>query len=177
MKIRFATPEDAAGIAQVHVDSWKTTYKGIVSDIYLDNLSVQERRTKWQKRLQDPEPGEGVMVAENDRGQICGFLDYGVDRESGKVHEAELYAVYLLQSEQRKGIGRQMVDRMLSELQAREYRSLMIWVLEQNPAIAFYQRLGGKEVDRKEIQIGDERFTEIALSWQDITALKIQKED
>lgn len=35
MKIRIATIEDAYAIAKVHVDSWKTTYKGIIPDHFL----------------------------------------------------------------------------------------------------------------------------------------------
>ena len=173
MKIRFARPEDAAGIAQVHVDSWKTTYKGIIADAYLDRLSVEEHWNRWEKRLKHPEPGEGVMVAENERGQICGFLDYGVDRETGRVHEAELYAVYLLQSEQRKGIGSEMFRQMLEALRTAGYRSLMVWVLEQNPAVHFYRQVGSEEFERKEIRIGEETFTEIALRWNDIARLTI----
>lgn len=173
MKIRFAQPEDAAGIAQVHVDSWKTTYKGIIADAYLDKLSMEEHRTRWEKRLSQPEPGEGVLVAENERGQVCGFLDYGVDRETGRAQEAELYAVYLLQSEQRKGIGRAMFGVLLEELRKKGYRSLMVWVLEQNPAVRFYQKLGSEEIERKEIVIGEQSFTEIALHWPDIVQLTI----
>ncbi|GGO02931.1 GNAT family N-acetyltransferase [Saccharibacillus kuerlensis] len=173
MRIRFAKPEDAAGIAQVHVDSWKTTYKGIVSDTYLNTLSVGERWNRWEKRLMEPDRDEGVMVAENERGQICGFLDFGESRETGRLNEAELYAVYLLQSEQRKGIGREMFRKMIGELQRRGYRSLMVWVLEQNPAVHFYVRLGAVELERKEIRIGEETFTEIALGWPDISRLTI----
>lgn len=173
MKIRFAKPEDAAGIAQVYVDSWKTTYKGIIAAAYLDKLSMEEHRNRWEKRLSYPEPGEGVLIAENERGQICGFLDYGVDRETGRVHEAELYAVYLLQSEQRKGIGRLMFGVLLEELRNKGYRSLIVWVLEQNPAVHFYRKLGSEEFERKEIRLGEESFTEIALYWQDISQLTI----
>ena len=32
MHIRHANEQDARGIANVHVNSWKTTYKGIVED-------------------------------------------------------------------------------------------------------------------------------------------------
>ncbi|MDO3411099.1 GNAT family N-acetyltransferase [Saccharibacillus sp. CPCC 101409] len=173
MNIRIARPEDAAGIAQVHVDSWKTTYKGIVSDAYLDSLSVEERWTRWEDRLRRPDLDEGVMVAENERGQICGFLDFGQSRETGRTQEAELYAVYLLQSEQRKGVGRKMFRKMVAELKERGYRSLMVWVLEPNPAVHFYKRLGAEEFERKEIRIGDEPFTEIAFCWNDIDRLTV----
>ncbi|MFC8561731.1 GNAT family N-acetyltransferase, partial [Peribacillus frigoritolerans] len=35
MKIRKAIEEDVDGIANVHINSWKTTYKGILPDQYL----------------------------------------------------------------------------------------------------------------------------------------------
>jgi hypothetical protein len=35
-QIRKAKLEDASGIASVHIESWKTTYKGIVSANYLN---------------------------------------------------------------------------------------------------------------------------------------------
>jgi hypothetical protein len=41
--IRRAEPRDAAGIAHVHVASWRTTYRGIVPDSYLDALDEPER--------------------------------------------------------------------------------------------------------------------------------------
>lgn len=36
MEIRKANLNDALGVAKVQVDSWKTTYKNIVPDEYLD---------------------------------------------------------------------------------------------------------------------------------------------
>ena len=37
--LRRANINDAAAIAKVHVDTWKSTYKGIVPDDYLSSLS------------------------------------------------------------------------------------------------------------------------------------------
>jgi hypothetical protein len=42
MRVREANPTDAAAIAKVHVDSWRTTYKSIVPDDFLANLSYEE---------------------------------------------------------------------------------------------------------------------------------------
>ena len=47
--IRKAELEDAKGIAKVHVDSWRTTYKGIVPDTFLENLSYENREQIWKK--------------------------------------------------------------------------------------------------------------------------------
>jgi hypothetical protein len=37
--IREARTEDIAGIAKVHVDTWQTTYAGIVPDEHLANMT------------------------------------------------------------------------------------------------------------------------------------------
>ncbi|WP_330217584.1 hypothetical protein [Planococcus halocryophilus] len=41
MKTRKATEQDAPGIAKVHVDSWKTTYKEILPSAFLTSLSYE----------------------------------------------------------------------------------------------------------------------------------------
>lgn len=43
MNIRKANRDDAPGIAKVHVDSWRTTYKGIIPQSFLDELSYEQR--------------------------------------------------------------------------------------------------------------------------------------
>ncbi|KAF0820926.1 MULTISPECIES: hypothetical protein [unclassified Cytobacillus] len=47
MKIRAAELSDAEGIAKVHVDSWRTTYKDIIPENFLENLSYQSREELW----------------------------------------------------------------------------------------------------------------------------------
>ena len=51
LEIRTARIEDSPGIARVHVDSWRTTYRGIVPQDVLENLSYQQRQEIWQERL------------------------------------------------------------------------------------------------------------------------------
>jgi hypothetical protein len=45
--IRPAHLDDAPGIARVHVDSWRTTYKGVIPDTILANLSYEARTQQW----------------------------------------------------------------------------------------------------------------------------------
>lgn len=49
--IREAELVDAPGIAKVHVDSWRTTYKNIMSDDFLSHLSYEQRTKLWEKTL------------------------------------------------------------------------------------------------------------------------------
>ena len=43
--IRRAIKDDIPGIAKVHADSWKTTYKGIFPNEILENITYEQRKT------------------------------------------------------------------------------------------------------------------------------------
>lgn len=43
LHIRRAIKDDISAIAKVHVDSWKTTYKGIFANGILDNITYEQR--------------------------------------------------------------------------------------------------------------------------------------
>ena len=49
--IRPAVIHDARAIAQVHVESWKSTYRGILPEALLDGLSVEKREASWRELL------------------------------------------------------------------------------------------------------------------------------
>ena len=44
-------------------------------------------------------------------------------------------------------------------------------LLENNPAEAFYQRLGGKRCEVKVLQIGGQDYNEIAYGWESLDDL------
>lgn len=169
MKIRKATLADAKGIARVHVDSWIATYRNIVPDTYLDQLSYEAREQLWKENLK----ANNNFVAENDDGEIIGFADGGKER-TGKYAalQGELYSIYILPEYQAKGIGRSLIKRVVEHLKENGQHSLLIWVLEDNPSRGFYEKMGGKEVDRKTLSISGKKLTEIAYGWEDIDQLK-----
>jgi GNAT superfamily N-acetyltransferase len=111
-----------------------------------------------------------ILVAEDEAG-VFGFVSGGALRDSIPGYDAELYAIYLLQQKQKQGLGRTLVRRLAEVLRGRGYRSLVVWVLERNPCLGFYTRLGGVRVLTKEIQIGGAQLTEVALAWSDIADL------
>src|ERR1700685_869365 len=144
--VRLARVDDARAIAEVHVASWRTTYKGIFSDALLDNLSVDKRELSWREMLASPEPNSVTLVACNVGGSIVGFVSGGAERTGRLGYEGELYAIYLLQLAQRQGLGTLLVQHFVCELRARGLGSMAVWVLAANPFREFYEALGGKVV-------------------------------
>ncbi|MDY0405569.1 GNAT family N-acetyltransferase [Virgibacillus sp. 179-BFC.A HS] len=166
MIIRPAEENDAAGIAKVHVDSWRTTYKGIVPDTYLfETLTYESRLKNWQGNLSQGH----VFVAEDEQQGIVGFANGGKER-SGKYpkHEGELYAIYILKDFQKKDIGRKLTERVVHHLVDNGIQSMLVWVLQENPSRYFYEKIGGTCVDAETIQIGGKKFQELAYRWENL---------
>ncbi len=188
MLIRKALPSDAAGITRVHIDSWRTTYRGLVPDEYLDGLSCERGVANWDSLLRNPAEGCSVFVVEGPSGNIVGFASAGPARPATAAatsgseappgyppghapHEGEIYAIYLLVEHQRRGLGSRLLQAAAAELSAQRMRSMIIWVLAGNPSRLFYEALGGREVGRQDIVIGGVVLEEIAYRWPDLGAL------
>ncbi len=165
--IRRATPEDAAAIAHVQVESWRTTYSGIVPDAYLQELDEAQRASRWLELLNaDPD----FFVAERDQ-QVVGFAVGGASRDKVECCDAELYAIYLLAESQRAKIGSDLLRELARALIARGFASMDVWVLARNPAKGFYTRLGAHYAATKQIEIGGASLMEQGYVWPDLQTL------
>ncbi|KAK3196800.1 hypothetical protein K4F52_000144 [Lecanicillium sp. MT-2017a] len=165
--IRKATPEDAASVAQIHIQSWRETYTGIVPQSYLDSLNVETRTANWTSHLQRKGSFD-VYLALLD-GQAVGIAAGGKRRETetAATYQGELFLVYVLQSAKGKGIGRILTKKVAGMIREDGLRGAMLWVLERNPSKGFYEHVGGKEVARKTIEIGGAELVEVMYAWDE----------
>ncbi|NMH68566.1 GNAT family N-acetyltransferase [Bacillus sp. RO3] len=155
---RKAELQDAEGIAFVHIHSWRTTYKGIISEEYLQSLSIEEREQKWRGILSG---SHHTYVCEEEDGKIVGFVSFGKER-SGE-YEGELYAIYLLKEYQGKGIGKRLFAIAVHELKKQGLFSMWIWVLKENPSKHFYYAFKPSLIKEEVLKIGRETHPEEGL--------------
>jgi ribosomal protein S18 acetylase RimI-like enzyme len=175
--IRPARLEDVPGIAKVQVDSWRTSYKGLIADEFLAALTYERRMQVWSQNLTDPQNNSFLYVGETRLGEIAGFVSAGAEREGDPNYRGELYAIYLLQQAQRHGLGRKLVDIAMRELCERGYSSMLLWVLRDNlPARKFYEAIGGEALRQKSIEIGSQVLIEVAYGWKNLLTLVSTKE-
>jgi len=168
MKIRKAIEKDAAGIAQVHYKSWLTTYKGIMPDDYLANLSYEKRESMWSKSLSDKKFKSIVFLLEDNKGNIIGMCSAGKDKncESGLL--GMLYGIYILKPYQKKGFGQQLFIKACDALIQEGCKSLKLEVLKANSSATFYEKQGGKISKEKEVEIGGKQLTMLTYYWENI---------
>ena len=143
MTVRAANVEDAAGIAAVHVESWRWSYKGLLPQKELDALDVEARTRSWRTQLAavGSEPRR-TLVATDEVG-ICVFAAVGPCRDHDARGEGELYAIYLALRAAGRGIGHALLEEAHAALRTLGFREVTLWVLRNNArAIAFYVREG-----------------------------------
>lgn len=167
ISIRPATEHDAVAISHVHVQSWRTTYAGIVPAEYLATLDEAERVLLWRDWLTRD---IRVYIADLD-GEIVGFISGGAIREPVQTYDAELYAIYLLEQAQRQGIGTALLKQLAKSLLGKGFTGMIVWVLERNPSTHFYVRSSAQAVTAKDIQIGGVTLSEVCYGWPDLQAI------
>ena len=169
MQIRQATLRDAKEIANVHVDSWRTTYRGIISDSYLNSLSYEQRIELWKRNVADEE--NYIVAAENEDGEIVGFGTAGKRPENKEWNTGDLTSIYLLEAYQGKGIGKLLLTELFRYFTKRGYEKVFVEVLEENKTRHFYEYYGAVLVKKDQIEIDGEILNELIYVWNDVEAV------
>lgn len=172
MKIREAEVADTDGIARVHVESWQTTYKGIMPDEYLAGITIEKRRKLWANILSSKTneifEKPVIFVTENESGEIIGFVSGGKKKNPDNEYEAELGGIYLLKEYQRQGTGRKLVDIFVQSLIDEGVESMSLCVLADNSSKFFYEKLGGQKVSETKTVIGGKELAHLIYGWKNI---------
>lgn len=165
MKIRVAVKEDSAAIGKVHVDSWRTTYKGIVPDDVLEKMSYEQQKEQWDYILTIDHVI--VLVAEVD-GKIVAYASAGPFNQQKFPRQAGLSTLYSLEEYQGQGIGRALVKEMFTMLQAQGISKVMVEVLKDNKSKYFYEKYGAVFLHNTYIEMGGSPLTESIYVWPSI---------
>ncbi|TVX94607.1 GNAT family N-acetyltransferase [Paenibacillus agilis] len=173
MNVRSAYRQDIEGLSVVHVNSWKTTYEGVIADAVLSNLSIEGRKKSWEWIFENQKQDETTYVIETE-GTIVGFINGGKSRELELDYDAEIYSLYLLKEVQGSGYGKLLFHKLVNQLRSDNYHSMMVWVLEANPSLGFYKKMGGQYISQKEIKIGGETLIEVAFGWNDLSIISAE---
>lgn len=170
--MRAARPGDAAAIAFVHQESWRTTYGGILPAAVIAEQAGGKTEAIWRHRILSPAPGYATWIAES-AGNVVGFASCGAARHRLEGLEAEVYALYVLQEHQRRGAGAALLGECARHFVRNGLFGFYLWALKANRARLFYEALGGEAVGEKSERLGQHSFTEVAYAWRDLSRLAV----
>ena len=171
IEFRDGTPSDAFTIAELHTQSWRNTYRGILRDNYLDGDIFAERLALWETRLGNPESTQFSVIA-FDEGRPVGFAFVlaDADPQAGAL----LDNLHVLPEAQGTGLGKKILRRAGTWVRDQfPGQGIFLWVFEGNaPARRFYEKLGANIVERVIAEApGGGRIAEWRYAWADANDL------
>ncbi len=178
MNYREANLSDLKGVIKVGINTWKTTYNGIISDNFLQGLSYKDKKEKWKQRLENPTHGAKIYIAESRQNNIVGFALATLEKYNPLIipvqsekYVGELCAIYVLKDFQDKKIGTQLVKLIVRYFLKNKIKSMIVWVLKENPYQRFYKKIGGQYLGEQSIEIGGKKYIENAYGWENIESI------
>jgi ribosomal protein S18 acetylase RimI-like enzyme len=143
LTVRRAAAADVERLAEVHIQCWRETYRGMLSDAFLAGADQSGRVALWRHLLDRPDPAVAWVAC--DDGTVVGFAGVRWDAAPGVPEghpppasgDFQLWGLYLLASHQGLGLGRRLLEAALGDAAA------SLWVAAANSrAIGFYRRFG-----------------------------------
>lgn len=167
MRIRLATPHDAAAIGDIRVAAWRQAYGAFMPAAFLAALDPSANLDALRLALESTPPPFRMTVAELD-GACVGFAILGRPRYAAPESDAELWALNVRPAQWRSGVGRGLMSEALSQAGAQGFAAVELWCIEGNvPALHLYERCGFKRTG--------ERRTTSSLTGHPLTELAYRR--
>lgn len=157
MEIRRVTDaDDFEKIGNIYAQSWKTAYRGIVSQNFLDALSG----SRWAPMLAQREYGAYVVL---DNGAYVGTSSFHAARDAKMKGWGEIISIYLLPEYFGKGYATPLLQAVVADLSSQGFEHIYLWVLEENArARRFYENNGFRcTSDTANIELGGKELVEV----------------
>ena len=152
----------------IYVRTWQDTYLGVVPFGYLYGMSIDRYEQAFLKELE----GKQILsyVAEDD-GRVVGFTTGGFERHGDKIYSGEIYTLYVLKDHQRRGVGRQLVERLTRRFNHYGIHSMIVQVLRQNPYRNFYRKINGMRLGTQGLPFAGEVLDVESYGWIDTSLI------
>jgi GNAT superfamily N-acetyltransferase len=138
-------------IRAIAKEVWPIAYGAILSQAQLDYMMGMMYSVSSLQLQSGAKKHYFILAKEEDT--ILGFASY--EFNYGKKPKTKIHKIYILTSEQGKGIGNKLIDYIANEAKQRHQKGLILNVNRKNIATRFYERLGFSVSFEEVIDIGN----------------------
>lgn len=165
--IRRKEQKDCFEVAHVVTISWQKTYRGIVNDEFLDNLSntEEERGKKAFENFNDNDNHQFVLEVD---GKVVGFINVGITQMQEYKNQGEIFALYIIEKYKGNGFGKKLTEIGINELKKLGCTKMIIGCLQGNPSNEYYKHIGGKFIKTRIFKLLNQELTENVYYYDSI---------
>jgi ribosomal protein S18 acetylase RimI-like enzyme len=172
-RIRPMTLDDIPGVARLHAVSWRTAYRGVLAQAFLDRDLDEDRRVAWAARRDEIARGAEFgfvfesLVGGEARAMGFAYVLPNTDATYGHC----LDNLHVAPEGRGLGIGGHLLSAVAQALQVRGgHRGLHLWVYSANTrAQQFYARHGASRRESALLEAADGRqVSGERYAWDDV---------
>ncbi len=140
LTIKFAKKDDIAEVSQLIASSWRSAYRGILDDSFLDALPDDG----WVQFLTTGmEGGAFVCLIAEEGGVLLGLAILRSGEISKMPEHGELSSLYVRPGSMQQGVGGALLGEVLGYMRSQDLVYCVLDVLVGNEnAIGFYRNRG-----------------------------------
>ena len=172
VKIRKAVVTDASAVATININTWKVAYKGIIPQVHLDSLSINDKIPRWEKAILDLTVNKKELfiaeISDLNGSEIIGFSMGGPSQFEENKIDGDLYAIYVLPKYWKQGIGTLLFNSVIKYFLNKNFKTMVIWALKENSAGKFYKKMGGIPKFHKTLTYGGKELDALGFFWENL---------
>jgi len=155
--------QDSASASRIYAISWKTAYRGMLSDALLDGIPVDFWTPYFNENY---ETGRFALAILSADGVDIGAGAYGLSRDTADAAAGEITSIYLLPEAWGKRYAAPLMEYMMDGLRGLGCTSVHLWTLRENRrAQRFYEKMGFAPTGaEKEITFKGEHMADVAYA-------------
>ena len=168
MIIRDSRHVDIEKIANLYISNWKNTYSGLLSQNFLDNMTIDYGIDKWSKYLSNKNNKLFVAYEENT---FLGFVASKVDDEN--AHWWYLDSLHVNKNARGHGVGTKLIYEVGKYALTNNYKSMSICIVCGNDnAGNLYKKLGATHYKYFVDDFGGTKSNSQKLVWRELSIFK-----
>ena len=153
IEIRPGELNDLPTVQKLAYDIWPSAYLEILGRKQLDYMLEKIYSLPSLEHQFSVLNHQFILVVENENP--IGFASFSAHEASSVFH---LNKIYVLQGQQGKNIGKQILNYVIEKIKKLDATSLQLNVNRHNKALHFYEKQGFKIIREEDIDIGEGYF-------------------
>ncbi len=167
LEIRKVLVGDLPKLAHIHLETWKSCYKGIIVQETLDNLQFQNSLRNMERTYND---SEVFFYLASIHDISVGFIIFSLKSRHENYEEyAEIPAIYILPEYHNAGIGKNLIKTAFQVYRELNVTKVMLCALKHNRDKDFYQKCGAVVTKEEEIMIGGNPYLIEIWVWENLS--------
>jgi len=150
IEIRPVELNDLPTVQKLAYDIWPSAYLEILGRKQLDYMLEKIYSLPSLEHQYSVLKHQFLLVVENENP--IGFASFSAHEDSSVFH---LNKIYVLQGQQGKNIGKQILNYVIEKIKKLDATSLQLNVNRHNKALHFYKKQGFKIIREEDIAIGE----------------------